>query len=547
MLPSDDPDLALDRQRLAAVRATRQEQAARYFAPQAPRWDQVRTLNLDEARIEAALLELFGAQPPKSLLDIGTGTGRILQLMAPRIGFGLGVDLSREMLAVARANLDRTSLRNCQVRYGDMYHLPLPGGSFDAATLHNVLRFADDPGAALAEAARVLRPGGRLVVVDLAPHRLELLREQHAHRRLGFADFEIAGMVRRGRARLRGAGPDPRRSAHRGDLAGAPPRRAASGISPKARPTADARSHEHSPPARPSSPLAPDLAPPAVALSFEFFPPKTAAAAERLWQTVEQLKPLAPHYVSVTCGAGGNPAEGTAALVDALRHEAGLCAAAHLTCASAPRAAIEAIARRYWDAGVRQLVALRGDRPKDAAPRPAETHHRFALDLVRALRRHRAISSSASPPIPRPIPRPRARPPISTISSASSMPAPAARSPSTASRPSACCAFATGWRPPASPPRSRSASCRCTTSRRSGASARAAAPACRTGSARCSRGSRTIPPSACGSAPGSPPSRPRGCSRRASASSTSTLSTAPSRRSPPAACSACEPSLAQAA
>lgn len=191
MLPNEDPELALDRQRLAAVRAARQEQAARYFAVQATRWDQVRSLNLDEARIEAALLELFGAEAPKSLLDVGTGTGRVLQLMAPRIGFGLGVDLSREMLTVARANLDRTSLRNCQVRHGDMYHLPLPDGSFDAATLHNVLRFADDPGAALAEAARVLRPGGRLAVVDLAPHRLEFLREQHAHRRLGFADHEI--------------------------------------------------------------------------------------------------------------------------------------------------------------------------------------------------------------------------------------------------------------------------------------------------------------------------------------------------------------------
>jgi len=133
--------------------------------------------------------------------------------------------------------------------------------------------------------------------------------------------------------------------------------------------------------------VAQDRWPPPVALSFEFFPPKTPAAAERLWQTVEQLKPLAPQYVSVTCGAGGNPAEGTAALVDALRHEAGLSAAAHLTCASAPRAAVEAIARRYWDAGVRQLVALRGDCPKDAAPRPAATHHRFALDLVRALRK----------------------------------------------------------------------------------------------------------------------------------------------------------------
>jgi len=193
MLPGEDRDLTLDRQRLAAVRAVRREQAAGYFAAQAGRWDQIRSLGVDETRVENALLGVFGEQPPppKSLLDIGTGTGRVLQLFAPRIGFGLGVDLSREMLAVARANLDRTSLRNCQVRHGDMYHLALPDGAFDAATLHNVLRFADDPAAALAEAARVLRPGGRLVVVDLAPHRLEFLRQEHAHRRLGFADAEI--------------------------------------------------------------------------------------------------------------------------------------------------------------------------------------------------------------------------------------------------------------------------------------------------------------------------------------------------------------------
>ena len=126
--------------------------------------------------------------------------------MAPRIGFGLGIDLSREMLAVARANLDRTSLRNCQVRHGDMYHLPLPDGSFDAATLHNVLRFADDPGAALAEAARVLRPGGRLVVVDLAPHRLEVLRERARPPPARLRRPRDRGLVRRRRARPRAAG-----------------------------------------------------------------------------------------------------------------------------------------------------------------------------------------------------------------------------------------------------------------------------------------------------------------------------------------------------
>jgi ArsR family transcriptional regulator len=193
MLPADDPDLALDRQRLAAVRAARQDQAAQYFAAQAERWDEIRSLYVDDAKVEAELLGAFGEQPPRNLLDIGTGTGRVLQLFAPGIGFGLGIDLSREMLSVARANLDSTSLRNCQVRHGDMYHLPLPDGSFEAATMHNVLHFADDPGAALAEAARILRPGGRLVVVDFARHELEFLRREHAHRRLGFTDAEIRG------------------------------------------------------------------------------------------------------------------------------------------------------------------------------------------------------------------------------------------------------------------------------------------------------------------------------------------------------------------
>ena len=191
LLPSDDPELALDRQRLAAVREARQEQATRYFAAQAQRWDEIRSLHVDEGKVESALLEVFDRQPPRNVLDIGTGTGRVLQLLAPRIGFGLGIDLSREMLAVARANLDRATMRNCQVRHGNMYRLPLPAGSFDAATLHLVLHYADDPAAVLAEAARVLRPGGRLVVVDFARHGLDFLRRDHAHRRLGFVDGEM--------------------------------------------------------------------------------------------------------------------------------------------------------------------------------------------------------------------------------------------------------------------------------------------------------------------------------------------------------------------
>ena len=201
MLPVDDPVVIRDRQRLQVVRETRRVQATHYFAERAESWDRLRSLYVDDAKVETALLSLFDGRSVSRLLDIGTGTGRILQLLAPHIGFGLGIDQSTEMLTVARANLDRTSLRNCQVRQGDMYHLALDAGSFDAAVLHHVLHFADDPAAVLVEAARVLRPSGRLVIIDFARHDQEHLRRDHAHRRLGFADnemriwFEAAGLT----------------------------------------------------------------------------------------------------------------------------------------------------------------------------------------------------------------------------------------------------------------------------------------------------------------------------------------------------------------
>ena len=191
LLPGDDPAMRLDQRRLEAVRQARRRQAERFFDQRAGAWDSERELAVDEALVETALRDLFAPERVASLLDIGTGTGRILQVLAGQVGFGLGIDLSHDMLAVARANLDRREARNCQVRHGDMYQLPVPDGSFAAATLHQVLHFADDPFAALAEAARALAPGGRLVVVDLAPHGLERLREAGGHRRLGFSDEEI--------------------------------------------------------------------------------------------------------------------------------------------------------------------------------------------------------------------------------------------------------------------------------------------------------------------------------------------------------------------
>ena len=194
-VPADDATLALDLERLDAIRRARREQAAQYFRENAGRWHEIRSLHVPEREVEAELLRLLPTDGVSDLLDIGTGTGRILELFGPKVARAVGVDASREMLAVARANLEKAGLRNCQVRLADMYQLPFAGGSMDAIIIHQVLHYLDEPAEALAEAARVLKPGGRLVVVDFARHELELLRSEHAHRRLGFEDEEVAGWL----------------------------------------------------------------------------------------------------------------------------------------------------------------------------------------------------------------------------------------------------------------------------------------------------------------------------------------------------------------
>ncbi len=191
-----DPTIALDLQRLGATKRQRADLASAYFRENAARWHHIRSLYVDEAEVEAALIEIIAAADPRDLLDIGTGTGRMLEILAPRVEHALGIDQSREMLSVARVNLERAGLENGRVRRGDMYQLAVPDASFDAVVVHQVLHYADRPAAAIAEAARVLRPGGVLVLVDFAPHGLEFLREEHAHRRLGFADPEIAEWCR---------------------------------------------------------------------------------------------------------------------------------------------------------------------------------------------------------------------------------------------------------------------------------------------------------------------------------------------------------------
>jgi ubiquinone/menaquinone biosynthesis C-methylase UbiE/DNA-binding transcriptional ArsR family regulator len=191
-LEPDDPRLARDRVRLAAVRAGKDAAAQSYFKGMAADWDRIRSLHVSEADVEAAILSAAGDAPVRAHLDIGTGTGRMLALFASRTRRSVGVDASHDMLAVARANLDATPHRHVQVRPGDVYALPFEDRTFDLVTIHQVLHYLAEPARALGEAARVLAPGGKLIVVDFAPHEHEFLRAEHAHRRLGFAEEQVA-------------------------------------------------------------------------------------------------------------------------------------------------------------------------------------------------------------------------------------------------------------------------------------------------------------------------------------------------------------------
>lgn len=189
--PDEDATLQSDRARLVKVRAARAAAAAAYFKDNAADWQRIRALHAPESDVERAILDLLGRDKLETVLDAGTGTGRMLELLAPHIARGVGVDISPEMLAIARDRLARAGAAHCQVRLGDIYRLPAADQSFDAVIFHQVLHFVDDPQAALREALRVLKPGGRVLIADFAPHLLEFLRADYAHRRLGFSDAEV--------------------------------------------------------------------------------------------------------------------------------------------------------------------------------------------------------------------------------------------------------------------------------------------------------------------------------------------------------------------
>jgi ubiquinone/menaquinone biosynthesis C-methylase UbiE len=190
--PGEDHWTRADIARLAAVRADRQVAAEAYFAAHAEQWDAIRSLHVAESEVEAAMARALEEDAIGRLVDIGTGTGRILELFGAQAGNAIGIDRSPEMLRLARAKLAQVGLEKAEVRQGDMYALELPSGSADTVVLHQVLHYAQQPAAAIAEAARLLDTGGRLLIVDFAAHEREDLRSQNAHARLGFSEEQIA-------------------------------------------------------------------------------------------------------------------------------------------------------------------------------------------------------------------------------------------------------------------------------------------------------------------------------------------------------------------
>lgn len=193
----EDPDIRRDKARLAEVKAERAQSADQYFSRVADQWDQLRALHYSEADIEKAVLNAAGPGPFDLVLDFGTGTGRMMTLFSQKSRRVEGIDLSHQMLTVARSKLAESGIANASVRHGDATASPYPDHCADLVIIHQVLHFLDDPGRALVEASRVLAPGGRLVVIEFAPHTIEQLRTDHAHRHLGVSESDLGRWAER--------------------------------------------------------------------------------------------------------------------------------------------------------------------------------------------------------------------------------------------------------------------------------------------------------------------------------------------------------------
>lgn len=182
---------AADDRRLEDVRRDREVAAGAYFERVAPQWDRIRSLYVCESAVEAAILRAAGDGPFERVVDLGTGSGRMLTLLGKKAKMSVGLDLSQNMLNIARANVTKAGLDKVELRHGDIFATRLPERSADLVLVHQVLHYLADPAAAVAEAARLVMPGGRILIIDFAPHELEHLREEHQHRRLGFSDEEM--------------------------------------------------------------------------------------------------------------------------------------------------------------------------------------------------------------------------------------------------------------------------------------------------------------------------------------------------------------------
>lgn len=190
-IDESDEVFGRDLERLAEVKEARRARASDYFSTNAKSWDEIRSLHVSDELVETALAGIVGKGPFNAMLDIGTGTGRMLELFAPYCRSAMGIDSNREMLNVARSNLDSQGIDQAEVRHGDVYNLALGRDMFDLIIIHQVLHFLDDPQAAVREAVRALAPAGKIVIVDFASHDQEFLRDQHQHQRLGFDDAVV--------------------------------------------------------------------------------------------------------------------------------------------------------------------------------------------------------------------------------------------------------------------------------------------------------------------------------------------------------------------
>lgn len=188
---SSDRVFKRDLERLAAVEAERAADASAYFAENASQWDELRSLYVSDVEVEEAILRAVGPGPFDRLVDLGSGTGRMLALLGPKSRVAIGLDLSQQMLNLARRRASEAGLTNVELRHGDIFDTGLAEASADLVVVHQVLHFLGDPAAAVRSAGRLVAPDGRLVIVDFAPHRHEFLRDQHRHRRLGFSREEV--------------------------------------------------------------------------------------------------------------------------------------------------------------------------------------------------------------------------------------------------------------------------------------------------------------------------------------------------------------------